>query len=290
MKVQFTHSCGCYVGCISSSLQYQNLIIMHKIIYSFAVIFLLTSCSSALIAVDDTGWEQKETLAVKGRNGFLINEKLSFGEFKTTSVKRFWTKGSSWSISTGVNDWVERLNVEFVKRKQTVRFNLTDAEGNESQVTAFSKVRWTDLTVGNNPNSVINIIGDLLQIGDAGTNTYAVRIAVSKEAAPWEMLIDNNAAQRKAKTYRGILARTKSDYYTIAPVYQLRNKQGKNVSLPLGGSVGFEFQKPDGKTVAAVSLIDNGVVYLNKLPNEEKFLLANAAAALLLQQQLDEQF
>ena len=29
------------------------------------------------IAVDDTGWEQKEELSVKGRNGFLFKQKLS---------------------------------------------------------------------------------------------------------------------------------------------------------------------------------------------------------------------
>jgi hypothetical protein len=102
------------------------------------------------------------------------------------------------------------------------------------------------------------------------------------------MLIDNNAAQVHAKTYTGLLAKNKSEYYTVAPVYKLVNKQGKAVSLPLGGSVGFEFRDKNGNTVAAVSLIDNGVVYFNKVSPQEKFLLANAAAALLLQQQLDE--
>lgn len=250
----------------------------------------MLACAPAKIAIDDAAWNQKEELAVKGRNGFFIKEKLSFGEFKTTSVKRSWNKGSSWGFGAPVpNDWVERLNVEFVRRKQTVRFSLADANGNESEVTAFSKVRWTDLSIGNNPNSVVNIIGDLLQVGDAGTNTYAVRIFPARNEQPWEMVIDNNAAQRKAKTYTGLLAKSKSDYYIIAPVYQLRNKQGKAVNLPLGGSVGFEFRKPGGETVAAVSLIDNGVVYFNHLSKNEKFLLANAAAALLLQQQLDQQ-
>jgi hypothetical protein len=66
------------------------------------------------------------------------------------------------------------------------------------------------------------------------------------------------------------------------------NKQGKAVALPFGGSIGFEFRNPQGITVAAVSLIDNGVVYFCALSSAEKFLLANAAAALLLQEQLDQ--
>ncbi len=261
---------------------------MKKIIQSFLISSLFIACSPAKIAVNDEGWNQKEELTVKGRNGFFIKEKLSFGEFKTTAVKRSWTKGSSWGFGVPVgNDWVERLNIEFVRRKQTVRFSLTDGNGSESEVTAFSKVRWTDLSIGNNPNSVVNIIADILQIGDAGTNTYAVRIFTARNEHPWEMLIDNNAAQRNAKTYTGLLARDKTNYYTIAPVYKLRNKQGKAVNLPLGGSVGFEFRKPGGETVAAISLIDNGVVYFGNLSKNEKFLIANAAAALLLQQQLD---
>lgn len=262
---------------------------MKKIITLSLIATSLFACSPAKIAVDNTGWDNKEEFAVKGRQGFLINQKLSFGDFKTTTVKRSWTKGSSWAFGIPLaNDWVESLNIEFVKRKQTVRFNLTDDKGNESEVTAFSKVRWRDLTIGNNPNSIVNIIGDVMKIVDEGTNTYAVRIFPSKDEHPWEMLIDNNALQRNAKTYTGLLAKNKSDYYVVAPVYKLMNKHGKAVSPPIGGSVGFEFKDKQGNTVAAVSLIDNGVVYFNKVTPEERFLLANAAAALLLQQQLDD--
>jgi hypothetical protein len=265
-----------------------NLIIMQKLFLILAILIVAISCSPVKIAVDDAGWQRKEELSVKGRNGFLIKQKLSFGEFKTGNVKRSWTKGSSWGFGVPVaNDWIERLNIEFVRRKQTVRFSLTDAAGNESEVTAFSKVRWTDLSIGNNPNSVVNVIGDLLQIGDAGTNTYAVRIFPARNEQPWEMLIDNNAAVRNAKTYTGLLAKNKTEYYTVAPVYKLMNKKGKAVALPISGSVGFEFRNQKGETVAAVSLIDNGVVYFAALAPQEKFLLANAAAALLLQQQLD---
>lgn len=261
---------------------------MRLCVLSAILAILFASCSSALIAIDDAGWNKKKELSVKGRNGFLSNYKLSFGEFKTTTVKRSWAKGGRWGFGIGSNDWADRLNIEFVRRKQTIRFNLVDASGNESQVTAFSKVRWTDLTTGNNPNSVVNIIGDILQIGDAGTNTYAVRIAISKDEQPWDLLIDNNAAQRQAKTNTGLLARSKSEYYILTPVYKLKNKQGNAVALPSGGSVGFEFRMPGGKTVAAVSLIDNGMVYFSNLSVNERFLLANAAA-LLLQQKLDEE-
>lgn len=260
---------------------------MRYISFLLIVLFYTTSCSTPKIAVDDNGWGNTEEYAVKGRQGFLFRQKLMFGEYETTSVDRSWTKGTSFGFTMPISiDWVDRLNVDYVRRKQTVRFNLADQRGNFSEVTAFSKVRYRDLTIGNNPNSIINIASDFLKIGDAGTNTYAVRIIPSKADYPWDMIIDNNAVQRNPKKYVGLLARSRNEYYTIQPVYKMVGKNGKAMNI-LAGSVGFEIRNRNGDTVAAVSLIDNGMVYFNDIPQDEKFLLANAMAALLLQQQLE---
>ena len=43
-----------------------------------------------------------------------------------------------------------------------------------------------------------------------------------------------------------------------------------------------------GVTVAAVSLVDNGMVFIGHTDAAERFLLANACAALLLQEAIDE--
>lgn len=128
----------------------------------------------------------------------------------------------------------------------------------------------------------------MLRIGDEENSSYAVRIFINREQSQWDMLIDNSAAQRNAKSYVGLLARSKNEYYTVVPVSKLRNNLGAAVDLPFGGSVGFEFKNPEGKILAAVSMIGNGTVYMGDCSEEEKFLLANAAAALLLQQLLDE--
>ena len=49
------------------------------------------------------------------------------------------------------------------------------------------------------------------------------------------------------------------------------------------GSIGYEFRNEAGEAVAAVTGMNKGMVFLAKLSNEEKFLLANACAAILLQ-------
>jgi hypothetical protein len=63
----------------------------------------------------------------------------------------------------------------------------------------------------------------------------------------------------------------------------MEGKDGRPQAI-LFGSVGFEIRNKEGKAVAAVSKIDKGIVYLQAVNSEEKFLLANACAALLLQE------
>ena len=50
----------------------------------------------------------------------------------------------------------------------------------------------------------------------------------------------------------------------------------------------YVWQDKDGNVVAAVSLIDNGDVYLGPGTEEERLLYANACAALLLQSNINE--
>jgi hypothetical protein len=82
--------------------------------------------------------------------------------------------------------------------------------------------------------------------------------------------------------YTGKLAKSTSEYYTIVPVTKVESK-GKTGNTLLG-AIGFEFRNAEGKTVAAVSLIDKGMAYLAKTTAEERFLLANACTGLLLQE------
>jgi hypothetical protein len=261
-----------------------------RIPIAITLIVALSSCSPIpMIALSDDDWRPTSEMPVKGRSGFFIRQKLAFGEYRTGPVARSWAKGSNWRAEGSFpNDWLDRIAVEWVRRKQTVRFALTDDQGRVSQVTALARVQWRDLQIGGNPTSLTNIMGGMLRVGDEANDTYAVRIFTDRQEEPWEMLIDNYAARRYAKSYIGLLARNSNEYYTVVPVYKLRNPRGEAVDLPFGGSVGFEFKNREGKILAAVSLIGNGAVYLGECSDEEKFLLANASAALLLQQLLDE--
>jgi hypothetical protein len=177
------------------------------------------------------------------------------------------------------------IGIDYSQRKQSVRFELADSKEQESAVFCVTKVKSANFVINNNPNSAVGEVNSILEIGDDWQNGYWVNIYLKSSERPWEMVIDNNDAQRQRKNYTGFLAIDRNNYYTIKPVYTIRNSKGKSVNT-IAGSIGFEFRNKEGKPVAAVSLIDRGVVYLDKLPDDEKFLLANACAALLLQQQI----
>ncbi len=263
---------------------------MAKQIIAAYIIALLTSCSTAKMAVDNSQWNNTQELSVKGRQGLLIKQKLSFGEYKTISVKRSWTKGSSsfagWAWGRpGYDDYARIIGIEFSKRKQSVRFELTDATGNESSVFCVTNARNENFVLGKNPNSLFNIATDIFGIGDASENLFWVKIYLKNQEYPWELLLDNEAAQRNSKKYSGIIVQNRDNFYTIHPIYKLNDKNGKTRTMPIG-SVGFEIRTKSGKPLAAVSLIDNGVVYMNEASGEEKFLMANICTALLLQQQI----
>ena len=257
-----------------------------KFLLQAIVLLILVSCSTPRLSVSESLKTSNDAYSVKGRQGILINQKLSFGEFKTTKVKRSWTRGNSSQFGVGTlsaqNEWVNLISLEYINRKQTINFSLTDGE-RQSEVFCVTKFNAEDLHVGKNPNSILNIALELAGIGSSSNNFY-VQVFDGTDGMPWQLLLDNQEAQSKPKKYTGVFAKSKTDYYTIVPVTRLETN-GKSGNM-LFGSAGFEIKNPKGEAVAAVSLIDKGMIFLGKTTKEERFLMANLSAALLLQENI----
>ena len=263
---------------------------MKKYQLLIVVTVLFIACTPAKMALDNNGWNEKEEFSVNGRQGILINQKLSFGDYRTVSVKRSWTKGNSmfagWAWGRpGYDDYSRIIGVEFSNKKQSVKFELSDQDANESSVFCVTKVKTKDFVLGNNPNSLLNISLEILGRTDAAQNVFWTKIYLKNEEKPWEMMLDNDAIQEKRKTYVGVISQSRDQYYTLHPVYALEMKNGKTGNI-LAGSLGIEIRNKQGKPLAAVSLIDKGMVYFNGVSSEEKFLMANICTALLLQEQI----
>ncbi len=261
----------------------------HLFIAASSLLIFFAACSPFKMAVHEDLQPAYDELNVKGRQGILIKQKMSFGEFATSTVKRSWTKGSSVRNGFGYIDpnrmeWINIISTEYINKRQTVRYSLNS--GNmQSDVFCVSRFNAEELTVGRNENSLLNIGLDIFGPGGESSSMYYVQIFPSeKEDQPWQLTLDNQRSQAKPKQYVGYLAKNKTEYYTLHPVNKVQVK-GK-VGNTLMGAVGFEFRNPAGKTVAAVSMIDKGMVYLGKTTAEERFLLANACTAILLQEQI----
>lgn len=263
---------------------------MKKAVFASLIIFsLFTRCTSTVkMALTGPEWQQnKQEYAVEGRNKTFKKQVLKFGNYETVELKRSWTKGTSATSGFGMGGTIYEPNYlykfDHIDKKQTYRFKLKDAQNNISETTCATKVKAKDFTLGNNQNSAFNILLDVFSVGIESENNFYARIITDPNQPAWELLLDNQAAQR-SKQYAGSLMQTAGDYYTIVPVSKLMGKNGP-VEFPFAaGAVGFEFRNEAGEAVAAVSLIDKGMVYLRDIPADRQFVLANACAAILLQQ------
>ena len=258
--------------------------------YILAAITAFTGCKPAKFAVSEDLRSANDAYEVKGKDGIMIKQKLSFGEFKTTKVKRSWTRGNSGLTGFGLgtpyqNNWVNIISTEYINKKQTVNFGLTDGSL-VSDVYCVSRFNSQDLQIGARENSLVNIGLDLSGCGYQSGSTYYVQLYTKAGERPWELLLDNEEVQFHSRTYSGIIARSKEEFYTIHPATRIEIN-GK-VGNTLAGSVGFEIRDRNGATAAAVSMMNRGTVIMGKRSAEERFLLANICAALLLQQHIGE--
>jgi hypothetical protein len=264
---------------------------MKQTIIALFSLAILAGCGQANIALTGEQWNEKESLAVKGRTGILINQKMSFGEFYTTDINRSWTKGSNSyngiglrNVTTG--EYINIIGTEYINRKQTLRFNLADANGTLSDVFCVSRFMSKDLLVGDD-KGLLSFGIDLMELKNRRSSSiFYAQIYTDNSGEPWQLMLDNEEVQRDPKYYSGMVAKSRDQYYTIVPVTKVLSNKGKVLDMPFG-AMGLEIRDRSGVPLAAVNLADKGQVYFAKgLDEQEKFLLANICTALLLQEQI----
>jgi len=250
-------------------------------------------CTPARIALNDNEWPTKTEYAVEGRKNIFSKESFSFGVYHTVKVKRSWTKTNTTHSGFGLgmpgtDQYQNVLLTEYINKKQTLHFVLADDQKNTSEVYCLNNVKHKDVVIGNNRGSLVNVvkdIHDLIRQSSNESNLFIAQLYINGSDKPWEMLIDNIAAQAKPNSYIGYLSKSKTEFYSIIPINKMRGKNGEPASIFMG-SVGFEFRDKNNKPVAAISTIDKGMVYLSDIPAEEKFILSNACAALLMREDI----
>lgn len=244
------------------------------------------SSQSMTLALEGDEWTNVKEYPVKGKDGIFKKESLAFGEYKSVAVDRSWTRG--YEVTSGLTQGIPTdefykkiITTDHIDKKQSLYFSLADNTGLQSQAYCMTQLQAKDFNIGNSDVSAFNLLLDLAGPGVSSTNVSFAKIYDGVSGAGWDMLIDNQASQAKPKSYIGYLAKSANEYYTVTPTSNVKSKNGKTGKMPFGAA-GFIIRSKEGKPVAAVSIIDKGVIYLMDADPAERLLLASACTSLLL--------
>lgn len=266
----------------------------------FALV-VLSSCTAAKVQVPPAFSSKATQMPVKGINGWQVGQKLSFGPYTTSKIKRGWDFTASLQYTKFRIRPEEALKVFDINTNNNIntqrnKFQYTLEDGNGvAEIYATEKFSEKQLVYkSNNP-----------WIGNASkTNKYeyaftAAIVPLAKEAqAPWSLVLINRYDIAK-DTARKLFDRPyieEEGYATngkeniaIRPL-RLENvttAKGKQTKV-LGGPMlsGYELQW-DGGVVAIIDILDNSIWLYNDLEPADKLILSSIASAILLKRMQD---
>lgn len=226
----------------------------------FPALLALASCSTPQMAVDNE-LQTAAPMPVKGRQGWMLNQTLSFGEFTTGKVKRGWLK--SYDIP---------FIVRFSGAKEKLAYDISDGQGNTAEVFCMGKLREQDLPLFN----------QLFEVTLNWQDAFSGAISLNEGRQHYDFLITDLNQNNWFRPAEGFV-RYGDGLIEIQPVDKLSN--GKRA---LGmQSLGFQFVYR-GEVVGAVETLNNGRVWLKDgLAPELRLVLGSVSAALLLRSELE---
>lgn len=226
----------------------------------FPVVLSLASCSTPQMAVDNE-LQSSTAMSVKGRQGWMLNQHLSFGEFTTGKVKRGWLK--SYDIP---------FIVRFSGAKEKLSYDLTDSGGNTAEVFCMGKLREQDLPLFN----------QLFEVNLNWQDAFSGTISLNEGRQHYDFLVTDLNQNNWFRPAEGFI-RYRDGLIEIQPVDKLSN--GKRA---LGmEALGFQFVYK-GEVVGAVETLNNGRVWLKDgLAPDLRLILGSVSAALLLRSELE---
>lgn len=236
-----------------------------KSIPLFLAIAVVSSCSTADIAVSESLKQSSSIMQVKGNAGLLINQKISFGDFHTSSVKRGWTNVTELSV----------LGIKHEKAKQPIEFTQFGLNGSSADVVGSS----------NFDNNMFKLFKGLKNYANSFWNGYFGVIMPKNGGPTWEVLIenDNSNTSLKSETDNGIAGDSEGNIIEIKGTKQLAEKKFLTDDSK---TFGYELFR-NGESIGAVSVIGNGKVWIKKsIPENEQLIVASLASILITKQNL----
>ncbi|MBL9216730.1 MAG: hypothetical protein JNG83_14730 [Opitutaceae bacterium] len=199
-----------------------------------------------------------ERLPVTGRQGWKRVERLAYGAFRVSEVRRSLTKGGSLHI----------IIYDGAKARQTFGFRVAEDEGEAWRGEAETTARRRALNVG-------------VEVEMRNRSAFGARLA--PEARPEEAWL-LKLGETRERPLAGTLERG-GQVVTVRGTNRLAG-----TPLPLGETAGYVFSLAD-RPLAAVEVINDGAVWLAPdLPAELRGPVTSAIASLLLFEELRRTF
>lgn len=223
--------------------------------------FVLSACSTPQMAVSEQLQSQASAYEVKGRQGWLLKQQLSFGPYRTGTVKRGWTKGYDIPFILRFSGAGERL-----------QFEISGQTGATAEVFCLGKLAETDLTW----------FSEYFDINLRAKDVFSGAIVLD-ERRNFTFVVENLNQNNHFREARGYLYGSDTRMQ-IQPVMKL---QGDKAWLGRQAP-GFEFIVED-RVIGAVETLNQGQVWINnRLQTDQQLLAAALSAALLLRSELEE--
>src|SRR6478672_3262398 len=159
------------------------------------LLIMLFSCTTAKLSVPEKFSTQATRMPVKGINGWQVGQKLSFGSYTTSTIKRGWDFSSSLQYTKlRIRPEEAVLKVfdistdnDIKKQRSKFQYSISDGD-NIAEVFATEKFSEKQLVYkSNNP-----WIGNASKTKKYDYAFTAAILPVEKDAAPWSLVLINS--------------------------------------------------------------------------------------------------
>jgi len=233
-----------------------------KFLLLFTLVTSITACKMPALLFHGDLANNTTVMDAKGKQGWQFNQVIRFGEYKTSKLKRGWTKEFEWTFF-----------LKFKKAQQKLSFIQYTPTGDSAKVFSVGKFNSEELP----------LFKDFLNYTIKYENTYTGTVILNEQTnKSWDFIVNNPESVQSKDDNSGIIKGYDGTEILIKGIDKLEG----HANWAFTTNYGFEFVQ-DGKSLGAVSVVNNGKVWLkNDLSEEMKLVLSSVSSALLSRQSM----
>lgn len=267
---------------------------------SSLALFCMLSCSTYKLAIPSQFSDNATSMEVKG----LGKKYMSFGNFKTSKIKRGWNPRFARRTGSLGQRYVENVLLKNfgitghnIREKAKGKFQY-DLEGNNFSASIFALEGKTTNHLRIKTNNDFNFLNNMNFLKNYEYHFLTTIIPdTSHYKEPWKLLL-TNSYKAGTDTSRKLLeaptgnetgyATDGKDSIFIRPVFVTTTQRDgkKEVRMPVKMLGGYELRW-EGGVVCLVDAVKKTVWIYNDLEEQEKFILAAISSAIMLRRVQD---